>query len=50
MGETTLYFNNSLSVSCRLPKSMCNPKDNLVRMIRTIFGIGTEYATLWYRH
>ena len=22
-------------------KSMCNPKDNLVRMIRTMFGIGT---------
>ena len=20
---------------------MCNPKDNLVRMIRTMFGIGT---------
>ena len=26
---------------CRLPKSMCNPKYNLVRMIRTMFGIGT---------
>ena len=24
-----------------LPKSMCNPKDNLVRMTRTLFGIGT---------
>ena len=26
---------------CRLPKSMCNPKDNLVRMIRTLCVIGT---------
>ena len=26
---------------CWLSKSMCNPKDNLVRMIRTMFGIGT---------
>ena len=22
-------------------ETMCNPKDNLVRMIRTMFGIGT---------
>ena len=26
---------------CRLSKSMWNPKDNLVRMIRTMFSIGT---------
>ena len=26
---------------CWLSKSMCNPKDNLVRMIRTMFDIGT---------
>ena len=25
----------------KVSKSMCNPKDNLVRMIKTIFGIGT---------
>ena len=33
--------NRSTSEVDRLPKSMCNPKDNLVRMIRTMFGIGT---------
>ena len=26
----------------------CNPKDKLLRMIKTISGVGTEYVNLWY--
>ena len=30
-------------------ESTCNPKDKLLRMIKTIFGVGTKYVNLWYR-
>ena len=36
------------SVDYRNP--LCNLKDNLVRIIRTIFGISAQYVNLWYRY
>ena len=30
--------------------STCNPKDKLLRMIKTISGVGTEYPNPWYRY
>ena len=30
--------------------STCNPKDKLLRMIKTISSVGTEYVNLWYRY
>ena len=29
-------------------ESTCNLKDKLLRMIKTISGVGTEYVNLWY--
>ena len=30
--------------------STCNPKDKLLRVIKAISSVGTEYPNLWYRY
>ena len=31
-------------------ESTCNPKDKLLRMIKTISGVDTKYVNLWHRY
>ena len=42
-GAREKYFGKSV-------ESTFNPKVKLLRMIKTISGVGTKYVNLWYRY